>query len=76
MLRGLAKILSRGARFVLRLAVGMGGERFLLATGSAFVIGSLTFLLEGPLLFRITLFIGVFILAFVAAGRLFRRLSK
>lgn len=76
MLKLLGKFISGAFRVIVGLAAGMGGTRFLLAIGTSFVIASFTFLLDGPLLFRITLFIGVFILAFVGTGRFLRWLSN
>lgn len=69
------KVGSGVLRFGLALATGMGATRLLLSLGSAFVIASFIFLIEASLLFRVPFFIGVFILAFVATGRLLDRLS-
>lgn len=75
MLRGLSKI-ALGTVRVVGLALGTGGTRSLLALGGAFMVSSFAFLLEAPLLFRVTFFAGVFILAFVAISYLLRRFSS
>jgi hypothetical protein len=72
MLRGLGEIVSGASRVVIELAVAMGGTRLFLATGRAFIVAWFAFLLKAPLLFRITFFIGIFILAFIAASHLLR----
>jgi hypothetical protein len=71
----LGKAGSGFLRFILALVTGMGATRVLLSVGSALTIASFSFLLEGPLLFHVPFFIGVFVLAFVAASRLLKWLS-
>ncbi len=79
MFKGLGKVLGKIGlgflRLVLGLVKGMGDARFFLSVGGALMIASFTFLLEAPLLFRVPFFVGAFMVAFVAIGRLLRWLS-
>jgi hypothetical protein len=65
-----------GSFRIVGLALRMRSPRSLLPIGGALMVSSFAFLLEAPVLFRVTFFVGAFILAFVAFSYLLRWFSN